>query len=280
MDIVSSLNELTKILAVNRQQARRIAFVPTMGNLHRGHLRLVEVAKQQAQTVVVSIFVNPLQFGPKEDFANYPRTLQQDITQLENAGVDVLFTPNEKMLYPNGTAQTSYVDIPALADNLEGAHRPGHFRGVATVVAKLFNLVQPHTAIFGEKDFQQLLVIRAMVRELFFPIEIIGVATERETDGLALSSRNAYLSTQERQIAPRLYQTLCEVREAIQHQAVDFAQLQQQAIARLVADGFKPHYLAICDAQSLVPVNAPTKSLVILVAAHLGKTRLLDNLRV
>jgi pantoate--beta-alanine ligase len=281
MEIVTTLAELHNALASSRAPGQRIAFVPTMGNLHRGHLRLVEVAKQRAPKVVVSIFVNPLQFGPNEDFANYPRTLEQDSTQLQDAGVAVLFTPDEKLMYPNGATHTSFIDVPDLANILEGAHRAGHFRGVATVVAKLFNMVQPHHAVFGEKDFQQLLVIRAMVRDLAFPLEIIGVPTERDAAGLALSSRNGYLTAQERQLAPLLYQSLCEVRDAVRRGEDNFVQLEQQAVAHLTAGGFKPQYVAIRDAQSLLPVKNPTTTpLVILAAAYLGKTRLLDNLRV
>lgn len=280
MDIVATPTELHNVLASSRQRGQRIAFVPTMGNLHRGHLRLVEVAKQHAEKVVVSIFVNPLQFGPSEDFANYPRTLEQDILQLQGASVDVLFTPNEQLMYPNGVSHTSYIDVPDLANLLEGAHRAGHFRGVATVVAKLFNLAQPQYAVFGEKDFQQLLVIRAMVRDLAFPIEIIGVPTERDADGLALSSRNGYLTVQERQVAPSLYKTLCEVRDALRRGEADVELMEQQAVARLEAGGFRPQYVAIRDAHSLLPVKTPSGASVILVAAYLGKTRLLDNLRV
>ncbi len=280
MDIVTTLTELHSALALSRQQGQRIAFVPTMGNLHRGHLRLVEVAKQHGSKVVVSIFVNPLQFGPSEDFTNYPRTLEQDIVQLQCAGVDVLFTPNEQLMYPDGPAHSSYIEVPDLANILEGAHRPGFFRGVATVVTKLFNMVQPHHAVFGEKDFQQLLVIRAMVRDLVFPIEIIGVPTERDTDGLALSSRNGYLTIQERQVAPYLYKTLCEVRDALQRGTANVEQLEQQAVTRLTAGGYRPQYVAIRDVHSLLPVKTPSDTSVILVAAYLGKTRLLDNLRV
>lgn len=281
MDIVTTLTELHSALALSRQQGQRIAFVPTMGNLHRGHLRLVEVAKQHGSKVVVSIFVNPLQFGPSEDFTNYPRTLEQDIAQLQHAGVDVLFTPNEQLMYPNGPTHSSYIEVPDLANLLEGAHRPGFFRGVATVVTKLFNMVQPHYAVFGEKDFQQLLVIRAIVCDLAFPIEIIGVPTERDTDSLALSSRNGYLTTQERQVAPRLYQTLCEVRDAVRRGEADVMQLEQQAVTRLTTYGFKPQYVAIRDAHGLLPVKTPSAAAsVILVAAYLGKTRLLDNLRI
>ncbi len=280
MDIVTTLTELHSALALFRQQGQRIAFVPTMGNLHRGHLRLVEVAKQHGSKVAVSIFVNPLQFGPSEDFTNYPRSLEQDIAQLQRAGVDVLFTPNEQLMYPDGPAHSSYIEVPDLANILEGAHRPGFFRGVATVVTKLFNMVQPHHAVFGEKDFQQLLVIRAMVHDLAFPIEIIGVPTERDTDGLALSSRNGYLNAQERQVAPCLFQTLCEVRDALRRGEGDIARLEQQAVTRLTAGGFRPQYVAIRDAHSLLPVKTPSNASVILVAAYLGKTRLLDNLRV
>jgi pantoate--beta-alanine ligase len=262
------------------RHAERIGFVPTMGNLHAGHLRLVEVAKQHCDKVVVSIFVNPMQFGAGEDYASYPRTLEEDKVQLAQHKVDVLFVPDNQSMYPQGHQQTTFIDVPGLSTGLEGAQRPGHFRGVATIVNKLFNIVQPDVAVFGEKDFQQLLVIRRMVHDLDMPIEILGEATVREADGLALSSRNQYLSTAERQQAPGLYQTLQYVRERLQHNGVDYTALEQDAILRLEKKGFVPDYVAIRHNETLLEPNSPTDPLVILAAVRLGSTRLIDNLLV
>lgn len=263
-----------------RRHAERIGFVPTMGNLHAGHLRLVEVAKQHCDKVVVSIYVNPLQFGAGEDYLRYPRTLEEDRALLEKLKVDVLFVPDDQSMYPHGHQQTTSVEVPGLCTGLEGAHRPGHFRGVATVVNKLFNIVQPDVAVFGEKDFQQLLVIRRMVQDLDMPIEILGEATMREADGLAMSSRNQYLSKLERQQAPGLYETLQYVRERLLHNGVDHTDLEQDAIMRLEKKGFIPDYVAIRHCESLQEPKSPTDPLVILAAVRLGSTRLIDNLRV
>ncbi|MBI1425547.1 MAG: pantoate--beta-alanine ligase [Gammaproteobacteria bacterium] len=263
-----------------RRQADRIGFVPTMGNLHAGHMRLVQVAKQHCDKVVVSIYVNPMQFGAGEDFTRYPRTLEEDQAKLAPLNVDVVFVPNDQSMYPHGHQQTTYVDVPGLSIGLEGAQRPGHFRGVATVVNKLFNIVQPDVAVFGEKDFQQLLVIRRMVRDLDMPIEIIGEPTVRETDGLAMSSRNQYLSRQERQQAGGLYETLQYVRDRLQRNGVDFTDLEQDAVMRLEKQGFVPDYVAIRQSDTLEEPKSRTDPLVILAAVRLGKTRLLDNLRV
>jgi len=273
--------EVSALVRQWQRDGERIGFVPTMGNLHEGHLRLVKTARQSTDRVVVSIYVNPMQFGPQEDFANYPRTLEKDLQKLESLKVDLVFNPSDETMYPEGSAKCSYVEVPAqLTEGLEGAHRQHHFRGVATVVSKLFNIVTPDVAVFGEKDFQQLLVIQQMARDLNFPIEIIGAPTIREGDGLALSSRNQYLSKQERAIAPKLYETLSETRERILMQNMDLTDLEQAAIMQLEQHGFSPDYVAIRDVETLAETDNPTDSLVILAAARLGQTRLIDNLRV
>lgn len=280
MDIISSPEQMQMCAARLRQQGRCIAFVPTMGNLHAGHAHLVKVAKSQADVVVVSIFVNPLQFGVDEDFNRYPRTLDQDSELLRQQDVAVLFTPTVEAMYPQGTAQSSFIEVPELAHSLEGAHRPGHFRGVATVVAKLFHMTQPDCALFGEKDYQQLLVIRHMVRDLNFPLRIVSVPTVRDTDGLALSSRNAYLTTAQRAQAPLLYQTLCQLKDQVRRGRQDLTTLEAQALQQLAAGDFVPDYVTVRDTASLALPQFPTKSLVILAAARLGATRLIDNLQI
>lgn len=263
-----------------RRDGERIGFVPTMGNLHDGHLRLVDVAKKNADKVVVSIYVNPLQFSVNEDLSKYPRTLRADIEKLEKRGVDLLFTPDDKTMYPEGTTPSVYVQVTRLAEQLEGSHRPGHFRGVATVVTKLFNIVQPDLAVFGEKDYQQLLVIRQMVKDLSMPIQIIGEPTVRELDGLAMSSRNGYLSSSERKRAPGLYETLEDVRERILMDNVEYHDLEQAAIMQLEQKGFFPDYVAIRNRDTLQEPESTREPLVILAAARLGNTRLIDNLLV
>lgn len=280
MELIASPEELQTRLLASRLHERKIVFVPTMGNLHAGHLKLVDIAKTHGQIVVVSIFVNPLQFGVNEDFSRYPRTMQADCEQLRAVGTDIVFTPETDTIYPHGMQQASYVEVPGISGILEGAHRPGHFRGVATVVAKLFNLVQPQVAVFGEKDCQQLLVIRQMVHDLNFPITIIGVPTVREADGLAMSSRNGYLSAAERARAPIIYQTLCHIRDRIQAGARDYPALETEAHASLVKSGFVPDYVAIRNNLTLAMPQYPNEGLVILSAARLGTTRLIDNLAV
>jgi pantoate--beta-alanine ligase len=262
------------------RHAERVGFVPTMGNLHAGHLRLVDVAKQHCDKVVVSIYVNPMQFGVGEDYARYPRTLEDDKAQLAQRHVDVVFIPDDHGMYPHGHQHITSIDVPGLTTGLEGTQRPSHFRGVATIVNKLFNMVQPDVAVFGEKDFQQLLVVRRMVRDLDMPIEILGEATVREADGLAMSSRNQYLSKQERQQAPALYETLQYLRERLLRNGVDHNDLEQDAVMRLEKKGFVPDYVAIRHSETLQEPKSPTDPLVILVAARLGATRLIDNLRV
>ena len=261
-----------------RNQGKRIAFVPTMGYLHRGHLRLMEEGRKLADCLVTSIYVNPTQFGPKEDLAKYPRDFDMDYRLCQSVGVDVIYFPSNEEMYP--THYQTYVDLEEVTQNLCGLSRPGHFRGVATVVNKLFNIVQPDVAVFGEKDFQQLLVIRRMVQDLDMPIEILGEATMREADGLAMSSRNQYLSKLERQQAPGLYETLQYVRERLLRNGVDNHDLEQDAIMRLEKKGFIPDYVAIRHSESLQEPKSPTDPLVILAAVRLGSTRLIDNLRV
>jgi pantoate--beta-alanine ligase len=256
----------------------RVAFVPTMGNLHDGHVALMRQAHDHGDCVVASIFVNRLQFGPNEDFDRYPRTFESDCEKLAAAGVHLLFAPDEKELYP--TPQRYFVQPdPAQADILEGEFRPGFFRGVATVVAKLFGIVHPQTAVFGKKDYQQLMIIRNMVRELALPIEIVAGETVRAADGLALSSRNGYLSPQERAEAPQLYRMLDQVRHKIAAGTRDYARLERDAIAELRAHGWSTQYVAVRQKLDLQLPAAHT-GLVILGAAILGKTRLIDNLEV
>ena len=257
-----------------------IAFVPTMGNLHKGHLKLVERAKANADIVVVSIFVNPLQFGPDEDLDAYPKTLQSDFKQLRNLGVDVVFTPHSSDIYSRGLEQQTFVEVPGLSYMICGASRPGHFRGVATIVCKLFNMVQPNKAYFGEKDFQQLQVIKAMVTDLSMNLEVHGISTERESDGLAMSSRNGYLTTAQRAQAPLLFQTISDVAEKINSGRRDFSVLLSEAKQRISDGGLNPDYVEIRSAESLLPPSHEDQNLAILAAAFLGKTRLIDNVQV
>jgi pantoate--beta-alanine ligase len=256
----------------------RVAFVPTMGNLHEGHLALVRQAQTLGQPVVVSIFVNPLQFGPSEDFSTYPRTFDQDCAQLEAAGTDLVFAPDLSEMYP--APQSFFVAPPPMADTLEGAFRPGFFRGVATVVLKLFNLVQPRVAVFGKKDYQQLAVIRRMVMELNLPIDVVAGETVRARDGLALSSRNGYLSTAERAEAPRLYRTLSGIKAAVEAGARDFRRLESEARATLDNHGWTTEYVALQQRGTLAPAQPGERELVVLGAARIGTTRLIDNLEI
>ncbi len=255
-----------------------IVLVPTMGNLHQGHLDLVRIARQHGQFVVVSIFVNPLQFGINEDYSKYPRTLEQDCKMLEQCGVDMVFAPSERDLYPQPQQVT--VELPPIANELCGAFRPGHFRGAATVVLKLLNIVQPGIAVFGKKDYQQLFLMRQMAAQLNLPVEIIGGETVRASDGLALSSRNQYLNFAERAEAVFLYQNLVEIRQAIVDGATDFFKLERQATEALTARGWQVDYVTIRAQSSLAEPIASECSLVILAAARLGQTRLIDNLEV
>ena len=259
--------------------ARRVAFVPTMGNLHDGHLDLMRKARQHADVVVASIFVNRLQFGPREDFDKYPRTFENDCAHLSAAGVDHLFAPDEKEMYP--TPQRYHViPDPAHTDILEGAVRAGHFGGVATVVLKLFNIVQPQVALFGKKDYQQLMVLSNMVRELALPVEVLAGDTVRADDGLALSSRNGYLSAAERARAPLLHQLLCRIRDAVRAGDHDLLKLETDALDALAAAGWQPDYIAVRRRADLQPPVHMDDALVVLAAAKLGQTRLIDNLEI
>ena len=256
----------------------RVVFVPTMGNLHAGHISLMEQARAHGDTVVASIFVNRLQFGPNEDFDKYPRTFQADCDKLAAAGVDVLFAPTESDLYPE--PQEYFIEPPGIQNVLDGEFRPGHFRGVATVVTKLFNCVQPAAAVFGKKDYQQLMILRNMTRQLALPIDIIGGETVRADDGLALSSRNGYLTPRERAEAPRLNRLLRGIREAVRSGARNYAQLEQTAMAELDANGWKTDYVAIRQQSDLSPAKAGNGPLVVLAASRLGTTRLIDNIEI
>jgi pantoate--beta-alanine ligase len=257
-----------------------VAFVPTMGNLHAGHISLVKEARKIADRVVASIFVNPLQFGAGEDFENYPRTLERDSEMLIDEGTDLLFAPPVEVMYPKPQADQTRVEVPGLSELLCGACRPGHFVGVATVVCKLFNMVQPDIAVFGNKDYQQLMVIRRMVEDLAMPVAIVGVETMREADGLAMSSRNGYLGADERALAPMLYRTLSDLAARLGDGEDDFYGLEQEAAAVLDGAGFRTDYLAIRRASDLLDPAAGETELVILAAAYLGKARLIDNIEV
>ncbi len=257
-----------------------VAFVPTMGNLHEGHLSLVRKARELADRVVVSIFVNPLQFGADEDFDAYPRTMERDSAMLEAEGTDLLFAPTLKVMYPKPQDAQTRVEVPGLSDLLCGACRPGHFVGVATVVCKLFNMVQPDIALFGKKDYQQLMVIRRMVEDLAMPVRVFGVETEREHDGLAMSSRNGYLTAEERAIAPVLYRVLSGVAERLRGGSQDYPGLQAQAARELGENGFHTDYVAIRRAADLHEPEGGEGELVVLAAANLGKARLIDNIEV
>ena len=270
MDIVTSVRDLRERL----QREPDNVFVPTMGNLHAGHIQLMRLAKHRAACTVVSIFVNRIQFGPKEDFERYPRTLQADAEMMKDVGVDVVFAPTEAEIYPE--PQTFVVEPSDLQHILEGAFRPGHFRGVATVVLKLFNMVSPHTAIFGKKDYQQYVVLRDMVKQLALPVEIIPAETVRAEDGLALSTRNAYLLPAERREAPGLYRVLKDVRESLLAGRRDFLKLEAQALKKL-SGNWKPDYVAIRRQSDLQPPAPADRELVVLGAARLGTTRLIDN---
>lgn len=272
MEIITDIMPLRARL----QRESSIAFVPTMGNLHAGHLSLVQIARQHAACTVVSIFVNRLQFAPHEDFDRYPRTQEDDCRLLKKSGAGIVFLPDEKVLYP--VSQTFQVSLPAMADTLEGACRPGFFKGVATVVLKLFNIIQPQIAVFGQKDFQQLQIIRGMVEQFNLPIEILAGKTMRADDGLALSSRNNYLDSKQRQEASQLAWVLQQVKQRIEAGEHNFARLEQWAVQRLCERGWKVDYVAVCHQQTLSRATIDDRQYVILGAAWLGQTRLIDNL--
>ncbi|SDI08975.1 pantoate--beta-alanine ligase [Pseudomonas panipatensis] len=278
MNTVKTVRELRAAIARARSEGKRIALVPTMGNLHAGHAALVAKAGQRADFVVASIFVNPLQFGPNEDLDKYPRTLAADQAKLLEAGCHLLFAPGVEEMYPDGMEGQSKVHVPGVSEGLCGGSRPGHFDGVATVVCKLLNMVQPDMALFGEKDFQQLAVIRKLVRDLNIPVQIFGETTVRAEDGLALSSRNGYLSDEQRAIAPVIQRTLKQIGEGLRGGSRDFPALLEEGRRQIEQAGLRIDYLEIREALTLRPATQEDKSLVILAAAFLGTTRLIDNL--
>lgn len=277
MQTLTTVYELRKAVAKARKAGKTIGFVPTMGNLHEGHLQLVRKAREHADFIVVSIFVNPLQFGPNEDLDAYPRTMAADKEKLFSESTHCLFAPTVEEMYPQGQSAQTIVSVPDIASTLCGANRPGHFDGVATVVSKLFNMVQPDCAVFGQKDFQQLMVIRRMTDDLCLPVKVIGEATVRDLDGLAMSSRNNYLTLPQRQQAPKIHRILQDYREAIGDGFDNYADLERYALEDLRQAGFEPDYFSIRDANSLQAVTAQTEEVVLLAAARLGNTRLIDN---
>lgn len=278
MQTFAEIASLREPLKSARRDGRRIAFVPTMGNLHEGHLTLVRHAREHADIVVVSIFVNPMQFERADDLNNYPRTLDNDLSKLNAEGVDYVFTPTPDIIYPEGLDKQTFIEVPGLSHMLEGASRPGHFRGVSTIVNKLFNIVQPDVACFGEKDFQQLAVIRKMVSDLALDMDIIGVPTIREMDGLAMSSRNGLLTLSERQRAPVLARTMRWIGSQIRGGRDDYASLLEDANDQLRAADLEPDEIFIRDASNLQLPTEETTQVVILMSAFLGKARLIDNL--
>ncbi|MES9829716.1 MAG: pantoate--beta-alanine ligase [Candidatus Thiodiazotropha sp.] len=278
METITDVETLRKRIGSWRRAGEKIGFVPTMGNLHEGHLALVEVAGNRSDRSVVSIFVNPMQFGEGEDYESYPRTLEQDQGKLEQAGVDLLFAPSVTTIYPQGNQAQTRVEVPEISDILCGASRPGHFVGVSTVVCKLFNCVQPDIAVFGEKDYQQLMVIRRMAADLAMPVEILGLPTVREADGLAKSSRNSYLSADERKQAPQLFEILKKTADLMRDGERNYALLEKSGLDLLRSAGFRPDYFVIRQAQDLTTPARDEQNLVILAAAYMGTTRLIDNL--
>ncbi|MCK9533083.1 MAG: pantoate--beta-alanine ligase [Pseudomonas sp.] len=278
MNTVDTLPQLRAAIAGARSEGKRIALVPTMGNLHAGHIALINQAVERADFVVASIFVNPLQFGPNEDLDSYPRTLAADQSKLLEAGCNLLFTPDAQVMYPQGMAQHTIVSVPGVSTGLCGGSRPGHFDGVSTVVCKLLNMVQPDIALFGEKDYQQLAVIRKMVADLNMPVQVFGVPIVRDHDGLALSSRNGYLNPQQRANAPALQQSMQAVKAQIINGNRDYAALFEQLDRDLQTAGFRLDYVELRDALSLQPADVQSTQLVLLAAAYLGSTRLIDNL--
>jgi pantoate--beta-alanine ligase len=279
MKIVTRIAEMRAIVREWRMAGESIAFVPTMGNLHAGHASLIGAAHLHGRRVVASVFVNPLQFGPNEDYLAYPRTPDEDVALLESQGVDVLLLPTVEEMYPLGSAGSTIVDVPELSGILCGAFRPGHFQGVATVVVKLLNLVQPDVGIFGEKDYQQLTIIRRSVEDLCLPVEIVGAPTVRADDGLALSSRNRYLSAAERAVAPTVYRALDRARRRLEGGDADIPAIEQEGIDALRAAGFRPDYFEVRMAGTLMRAQGQDIDVVVLTAARLGRARLIDNVQ-
>lgn len=280
MNKVKRVSSLRAAVKAAKQDKKRVVFVPTMGNLHEGHLDLVRRAKKEGDFIVVSIYVNPMQFGENEDLSNYPRTEDRDARLLGEMGVDLLFLPDDNAMYPGDISQHTRVDIPTITGKYCGEQRPLHFRGVATVVARLFNIVQPDCAVFGKKDYQQLFIIRKMVSDLAFPVEVVGSDTIREESGLAMSSRNGYLTEDQLAIAPTLQAELQSIAELVEKGAKDLHQVTIDAKKRLEKVGFEPHYIEVCRRNDLALAEPGDKELVILAAAKLGDTRLIDNIEV
>ncbi len=280
MKKITTVSALRLLVADWKQAGKRIAFVPTMGNLHQGHLSLVSKATELADKVIVSIFVNPLQFDDKADLSAYPRTVEVDIEQLTSVECDAVFLPTAEIMYPEGMDRQTVITVPGMDDKLCGQARPGHFDGVATVVVKLFNMVQPDVAVFGEKDYQQLLLIKKMVADLNLPLKIIGLPTYREESGLAMSSRNQYLTSKQRKQAASIYRILNDIKTELLNGGADFVKLEQQAKDELTQLGFEPDYVEIRRARNLEPAKQSDKELRILLAARLGKARLIDNIPV
>lgn len=280
METLNRIHTVRERVAAWRAEGARVGLVPTMGNLHDGHLSLVRLALEPADRVVVSVFVNPLQFGPGEDFNTYPRTSERDGELLAREGVDLVFAPTAFEMYPDGVDGTTIVDSPAFSGMLEGHFRPGHFAGVATVVTKLFNIITPDIAVFGDKDYQQLIVIRRLVRDLCLPIEVIGGPIVRERDGLAMSSRNQYLSQAERDHAPQLYRALCAAGKRIVDGERGWDEIETEGMIALAREGFEPDYFSVRRAQDLLPPREGDVEFAVLTAARLGRTRLIDNVRI
>ena len=280
MKVIDSISTLRQTVNAWRRNGESVGFVPTMGNLHDGHLKLVKKAKAHNDNVVVSIFVSPMQFGANEDLDAYPRTIEEDKAKLISVGADAVFLPSVAEMYPAGLDAQTFVEVPGISDSHCGASRPGHFRGVATVVTKLFNMVQPDDAFFGEKDFQQLQVIRALARDLSMAVTIHGVPTEREASGLAMSSRNGYLSKEEKATASAIYEEMQRVKAGIEGGNIDFSELEDAMVTNLEAKGFKKDYCQVVNASTFKAATANDKELVLLVAMFMGKTRLIDNLQI
>jgi pantoate--beta-alanine ligase len=280
METVTTIAGVRERVRAWHKEGLRVAFVPTMGNLHPGHVSLIEAAREHGDRFISSIFVNPMQFGPNEDFAHYPRTPTQDERMLAEAGCNLMFMPDVAEIYPNGAERATRIDVPGLSRILCGEFRPGHFEGVATIVAKLFHIVEPDVAVFGEKDFQQLTVIRRMVADLCIPVRIIGAPTVRDADGLAMSSRNQYLTPQERSSAPKIHEILTATAKRLQAGDNEFASMERAGCQALESAGFRPDYFAVRQAVDLSAPKSDTSHLVVLTAARLGKARLIDNVQV
>jgi len=280
MDTVTTIAAVRERVRLWRREGRRVAFVPTMGNLHAGHVSLIEAARKHGERFIASIFVNPMQFGPNEDYAHYPRTPTQDELMLAEAGCDLMFMPDVSEIYPYGLERATRVDVPNLSRILDGEFRPGHFEGVSTIVSVLFHVVEPDVAVFGEKDFQQLAIIRRMVDDLCMPVQIVGAPTVRDSDGLAMSSRNQYLTPAERQIAPLIYQTLLAAASRLRAGDNDFGSIEREGAGALQKATMKPDYFSVRRAADLGAPAPDTTHLVILTAARLGKARLIDNVQV